>query len=143
FASWMGGDRDGNPNVTAKVTREVLLLARWVAADLFLRDIDGLIAALSMQNASDELLRQSGESAEPYRALLKGLRERLQATRDWANAAIEHDQPPSPAVLHDNRDLREPLELCYHSLHACGMGMIADGTLLDVLRRVAVFGLFL
>ncbi len=143
FASWMGGDRDGNPNVTAKVTREVLLLARWVAADLFLRDIDGLIAALSMQNASDELLRQSGESAEPYRALLKGLRERLQATRDWANAAIEHDQPPSPAVLQDNRDLREPLELCYHSLHACGMGMIADGTLLDVMRRVAVFGLFL
>ncbi|MFG3451271.1 phosphoenolpyruvate carboxylase [Stutzerimonas stutzeri] len=143
FASWMGGDRDGNPNVTAKVTREVLLLARWVAADLFLRDIDGLIAALSMQNASDELLRQSGESAEPYRALLKGLRERLQATRDWASAAIEHDQPSSPAVLHDNRDLREPLELCYHSLHACGMGMIADGTLFDVIRRVAVFGLFL
>ncbi|WP_034000500.1 phosphoenolpyruvate carboxylase, partial [Pseudomonas paraeruginosa] len=44
FASWMGGDRDGNPNVTAGVTREVLLLARWMAADLYLRDIDRLAA---------------------------------------------------------------------------------------------------
>jgi len=140
FASWMGGDRDGNPNVTAKVTREVLTLARWMAADLFLRDIEGLITALSMQTASEELLRHSGESAEPYRELLKWLRGRLQATRDWAGCP---DQPASPAVLQDTRELREPLELCYHSLHACGMGVIADGALLDTLRRVAAFGLFL
>ena len=46
-------------------------------------------------------------------------------------------------VLLNNRDLCEPLELCYHSLHACGMGMIADGDLLDTLRRAAAFGLFL
>ena len=143
LASWMGGDRDGNPNVTAKVSREVLLLARWVAADLFLRDVEGLITALSMQTASDDLLRHTGESAEPYRALLKNLRERLQATRDWASAAVERDQPAPPAVLQDNRELREPLELCYRSLHACGMGVIADGALLDSLRRVAAFGLFL
>lgn len=143
FASWMGGDRDGNPNVTAKVTREVLLLARWMAADLFLRDIEGLIAALSMQTASDELLRHSGESAEPYRALLKGLRGRLLATREWARSAVEHDQPAPRAVLQENRELREPLELCYRSLHASGMGVIADGALLDTLRRVAAFGLFL
>tara|TARA_Y100000780_G_scaffold228151_1_gene245240 strand:- start:5240 stop:7876 length:2637 start_codon:yes stop_codon:yes gene_type:complete len=143
FASWMGGDRDGNPNVTAKVTREVLLLARWVAADLFLRDIDGLITVLSMQTASDELLSRSGQSAEPYRALLKTLRERLQATRDWASVAIEHDLSAPADVLLDNRDLCEPLELCYHSLHACGMGMIADGDLLDTLRRATAFGLFL
>ncbi|MBD1156539.1 phosphoenolpyruvate carboxylase, partial [Pelagibacterales bacterium SAG-MED16] len=35
FGSWMGGDRDGNPNVTAKVTKEVILLSRWEAAKLY------------------------------------------------------------------------------------------------------------
>ncbi|MGA6096547.1 phosphoenolpyruvate carboxylase [Stutzerimonas marianensis] len=143
FASWMGGDRDGNPNVTAAVTREVLLLARGVAADLFLRDLDGLIAALSMQAATDELIAQSGASAEPYRALLKRLRDRLQITRDWARQAVRQDLPAPSDVLEHNRELREPLELCYRSLHACGMGVIADGALLDTLRRAAAFGLFL
>src|SRR5690606_41386695 len=50
FASWMGGDRDGNPNVTAAVTREVLLLARWMAADLYLRDVDSLAAELDRKS---------------------------------------------------------------------------------------------
>ncbi|MEO4049044.1 phosphoenolpyruvate carboxylase [Pseudomonas sp. CAU 1711] len=143
FASWMGGDRDGNPNVTAEVTREVLLLARWMAADLYLRDVDRLAAELSMQQASDELRLRVGVHPEPYRAVLKQLRERLRATRAWAEAALHGEASPGPEVLHDNRELLEPLELCYHSLHACGMGVIAEGELLDCLRRVACFGLFL
>jgi phosphoenolpyruvate carboxylase len=143
FASWMGGDRDGNPNVTAAVTREVLLLARWMAADLFLRDIDDLAAELSMQQASPALREQAGDSAEPYRALLKQLRDRLRATRAWAHASLAATQPASAAVLVDNRELIAPLELCYHSLHECGMGVIADGPLLDCLRRAVTFGLFL
>nr|WP_314617414.1 phosphoenolpyruvate carboxylase [uncultured Pseudomonas sp.] len=143
FASWMGGDRDGNPNVTAAVTREVLLLARWMAADLFLRDIDALAAELSMQQASSALREQVGDSAEPYRALLKHLRDRLRATRAWAHSSLASSQPASADVLVDNRDLIAPLELCYHSLHECGMGVIADGPLLDTLRRAVTFGLFL
>ncbi|NMY53161.1 Phosphoenolpyruvate carboxylase, type 1 [Pseudomonas peli] len=143
FASWMGGDRDGNPNVTASITREVLLLARWMAADLYLRDVDNLAADLSMQKASPALLARVGESAEPYRSLLKQLRERLRATRSWAQAALHEHVPTSAAVLQDNRELLEPLTLCYQSLHECGMGVIADGPLLDCLRRAATFGLFL
>ena len=143
FASWMGGDRDGNPNVTAKITREVLLLARWMAADLYLRDIDSLAAELSMQRANDELRARAGDSAEPYRAVLKQLRERLRATRTWAHESLAGPVSPAPQVLHDNADLREPLLLCYRSLHDCGMGVIADGPLLDFLRRVSTFGLFL
>ncbi|EKT4481078.1 phosphoenolpyruvate carboxylase [Pseudomonas putida] len=143
FASWMGGDRDGNPNVTAAVTREVLLLARWMAADLFLRDIDALAAELSMQQASDALRERVGDSAEPYRAVLKQLRDRLRATRAWAHSALTSSQPASAEVLVDNRDLIAPLELCYQSLHECGMGVIAEGPLLDCLRRAVTFGLFL
>ncbi|MCG8910179.1 phosphoenolpyruvate carboxylase [Pseudomonas sp. DP-17] len=143
FASWMGGDRDGNPNVTAAITREVLLLARWMAADLYLRDVDSLAAELSMQQASDELRAEVGDVAEPYRALLKQLRERLRATRAWAERAIHTGEEPGAEVLQDNRELLEPLQLCYRSLQACGMGVIADGDLLDTLRRAATFGLFL
>jgi phosphoenolpyruvate carboxylase len=143
FASWMGGDRDGNPNVTASVTREVLLLARWMAADLFLRDVDQLAAELSMQQASDALRAQAGDTAEPYRAVLKKLRERLRATRNWAHASLAHTQPASDEVLDNNRELFEPLHLCFQSLHECGMGVIADGPLLDCLRRAVTFGLFL
>ncbi|MBB3101979.1 phosphoenolpyruvate carboxylase [Azomonas macrocytogenes] len=143
FASWMGGDRDGNPNVTATVTRDVLLLGRHEAASLYLREIDELIGGLSMQAATPELLALSGDHPEPYRVLLKQLRERLLTTRDWAVAALHQALPAPAAVLQRREELFEPLELCYRSLHACGMGLIADGALLDCLRRVAVFGLFL
>lgn len=143
FASWMGGDRDGNPNVTAAVTREVLLLARWMAADLFLRDVDHLAGELSMQQASDALRARSENSPEPYRSVLKQLRERLKATRHWAQAALKGPEPVDADVLQDNRELLEPLLLCFDSLHACGMGVIADGPLLDCIRRAVTFGLFL
>lgn len=125
FASWMGGDRDGNPNVTAAVTREVLLLARWMAADLYLRDVDQLAADLSMQQANAALRTLAGDSAEPYRAVLKQLRERLRATRNWAQASLSGSVPATAQVLQNNRELLDPLELCYESLHECGMGVIA------------------
>ncbi|TVP89953.1 MAG: phosphoenolpyruvate carboxylase [Pseudomonadaceae bacterium] len=141
IASWMGGDRDGNPNVTAPVTREVLLLGRWMAADLYLRDIEQLTRELSMQAASPELLAQTGEVDEPYRELLKGLRQRLLVTRDWAAAAVQGPTAEPEALLRTADELRAPLQLCQASLLACGMQQIAEGPLLDTLRRVNAFGL--
>lgn len=141
IASWMGGDRDGNPNVTAPVTREVLLLGRWMAADLYLRDIEQLISQLSMQQATDELLALSGPSFEPYRVILKQLRARLLATRDWAQAALDAELEPPTEVLQNLEQLRQPLLLCHASLLACGMQRIANAALLDTLRRVSAFGL--
>ena len=59
FGSWMGGDRDGNPNVTAKVTQQVAYLARWIAADLYLKEVDALAFELSMASCNDELFRHT------------------------------------------------------------------------------------
>jgi phosphoenolpyruvate carboxylase len=70
FGSWMGGDRDGNPNVTPAVTEEVCLLARWQAAELYHREIARLHDELSMIHASPELAARVGNAHEPYRALL-------------------------------------------------------------------------
>ncbi|WP_299728354.1 phosphoenolpyruvate carboxylase [uncultured Endozoicomonas sp.] len=147
FSSWMGGDRDGNPFVTSEVTREVLLLSRWMAADLYLRDLKPLISELSMNDCSDELRELAGDSLEPYWEVLKDLREKLKHTRQWCERALARhgsaNELPTAGVLFDNDDLIKPLRLCYESLHSCGLGIIADGPLLDVLRRAHCFGLTL
>lgn len=145
FCSWMGGDRDGNPNVTARVTEEVLYLARWMAADLYLRDVDQLLHELSMWRCNDELRARVGSTSEPYRVLLRRLRKRLRITQSWLEDQLEgkHYKQPPEEVLSSNDDLKEPLMLCYRSLNECGMDTIADGPLLDTLRRVSCFGLHL
>ncbi len=141
FSSWMGGDRDGNPFVTAKVTKEVLLLSRWMAADMYLRDLKPLIGELSMSQCSDELRAEVGDCREPYRVILKKLRERLRQTRSWCERKLVDDS--ALAILKDQDELLKPLKLCYSSLHQCGLGVIADGPLLDMLRRAHCFGLTL
>ncbi|GAA5215332.1 phosphoenolpyruvate carboxylase [Corallincola platygyrae] len=141
FASWMGGDRDGNPFVTAKVTREVLLLARWKVADLYIRDLGPLIGELSMSRCSDELADFTNGAKEPYRHALKRLRDHLLATRDGIEAILDGRSIAVCPLIRSVDDIREPLQLCYDSLHACGMGVVADGALLDTLRRVDCFGI--
>ncbi|MBM34768.1 MULTISPECIES: phosphoenolpyruvate carboxylase [unclassified Arsukibacterium] len=144
FSSWMGGDRDGNPFVTAKVTRQVLLLSRWKAADLFAADLDNLSSELSMSQANDALRAAAGEASEPYRLVLNQLQSGLLRSRDWLTEALKHDrlQRPDNLIWH-NKQLLQPLLLCYQSLLDCGMAVIANGRLLDTIRRAYAFGLTL
>ncbi|WP_392565855.1 phosphoenolpyruvate carboxylase [Utexia brackfieldae] len=144
FTSWMGGDRDGNPNVTAKVTARVMLQARLKAVELFLKDIQLLIKEISMATCTPEVLAliEDKESPEPYRTLLKSLRARLVKTHDYLIALINEEKVIKPKeVLLNNEALWTPLYICYNSLIACGMSIIAHGPLLDTLRRVRSFGL--
>ena len=131
------------------------MLARWMAADLFLKDIGKLRHELSMERASDELREMVGGSKEPYRELLRRVRTRLQDTRAWAQECLDNNRNqeqqnhlehnwsvPDSAYIHD-KDLREALMICDRSLRACGMDEIADGCLRNTLRRLSCFGLTL
>ncbi|HIF9501765.1 TPA: phosphoenolpyruvate carboxylase [Photobacterium damselae] len=143
FSSWMGGDRDGNPFVTSQVTREVLLLSRWKAADLYLKDIQELVSELSMVKCNDQVRALAGDEHEPYRAILKNLRSQLTHTRDILDAQIKGQSVALLPIISDESQLWDPLYACYQSLHECGMGIIADGLLLDTLRRIKCFGIHL
>ena len=81
FGSWMGGDRDGNPFVTAKTTKEVILLSRWMAANLYEKELTKLIQDLSMHECSNILKKKVGKTFEPYRVFLRPIRNKMQTTQ--------------------------------------------------------------
>jgi phosphoenolpyruvate carboxylase len=143
FASWMGGDRDGNPNVTHKITQEVLWLSRWKAADLYLRDIEALRWELSLQECSDELRQVLGcNHAEPYREALRDIRDRLKATRNWLAQKLQgNDVVDDARVITSKDEILAPLLLCHRSLMACNLAEIANAQLLDFIHRVNCFGI--
>ena len=147
FGSWIGGDRDGNATVTPEVTRQATWLARWQAADLYLKEIAALRSELSLSasHASDELRARVGTAHEPYRVLLAEVRDRLEATRDLAEEALAESEPKLTGIAPylAAAELAEPLELCFRSLMATGNEVIAAGRLTDILRRVETFGVTL
>ena len=60
FGSWMGGDRDGNPNVTSQTTRDVCLVARLEAANAYFHVVESLMFDLSVWRCSPELKVSGG-----------------------------------------------------------------------------------
>ncbi len=147
FGTWIGGDRDGNPSITPEVTRQATWLARWQAADLYLKEVVALRRELSLSasHASGELLERVGTAREPYRTLLAEVRDRLAATRDLAEEALSDSERKLTGTVPylSAAELAEPLELCVRSLEATGNGVLAAGRLTDILRRIATFGVTL
>ena len=144
FCSWMGGDRDGNPNVTHDVTEKVIQIGRARAARFYQEDIDQLSADLSMHHASDELRNslENPNSVTPYRDLLEQLKERLARTRNWAKAKIDDRNAATPDDLVTSKEqVLAPLMLVHRSLVETGCEHIANGPLIDTIRRVHAFGI--
>eukprot|EP00283_Hemiselmis_rufescens_P000477 CAMPEP_0173470208 /NCGR_PEP_ID=MMETSP1357-20121228/77759_1 /TAXON_ID=77926 /ORGANISM="Hemiselmis rufescens, Strain PCC563" /LENGTH=970 /DNA_ID=CAMNT_0014438475 /DNA_START=30 /DNA_END=2942 /DNA_ORIENTATION=+ len=181
LGSWMGGDRDGNPFVTAELTRRVVHLSKWRAAQLYWGEVDKLLWDLSIASRGSEALQQklddiAGESnvagkatgapvikkvvsvaamhwqnahehsGEAYRQLLLHIRDRLTKTITYASdVAAGKPAPPMTGLLPytTTEQLASDVFIIYNSLHECGDGILAEGRLKDLLRRIHCFGLSL
>lgn len=158
FGTWIGGDRDGNPNVTPQVTLDVLLLQHEHGITDALDLVDELRGALSgsIRNtgATDELTgslerdlaalpgisprykRLNAE--EPYRLKATCVRQKLVNTRERLAAGTPHQ--PGRDYL-GNAELIRDLTLIQDSLRANRGGLVADGRLGTAIRTLSAFGL--
>jgi phosphoenolpyruvate carboxylase len=145
FGTWVGGDRDGHPLVTAEVTTATFQDLRHAALDALEVALDRLIDHLTLsgndqvapESLEDGIQRLSEETStspddalfreEPWRRFAYLIRKKLA------------QQPPDPCFKSSTK-LREELFLLASSLEAIGAGRIAQAEVLRVVRMVDVFG---
>lgn len=160
FGSWIGGDRDGNPNVTAAVTREILQLQNQNAVRISIALIDELISVLSNSTAlfgADQELLDSIDvdlknlpgldkrilelnAQEPYRLKLTCIKAKLINTGRRISASTHHEPGRDYATT---PELLAEFGLLENSLRNHSAALVADGALARVRRALAAFGLHL
>ena len=141
FGSWMGGDRDGNPNVTSKVTQEVILLSRWEAAKLYEKSLTKIIRSYSMKKCSKKIRYKVGDSFEPYRVFLRPLRDKMRLTHRSIEQYLINKKPLNKNnLLSSKEEILKPLRVVRESLEQNQNENIASGELLDLMRRAKCFG---
>ena len=142
FGSWMGGDRDGNPNVTSSITKEVILLSRWEAAKLYEKELTKLIRSFSMEKCSNKILKTTGKTFEPYRVFLRPLRDKMRLThRAIENHLVRKKPLDQNKILSSREEILKPLRVVRDSLESNQNENIASGELLDLMRRAKCFGI--
>jgi len=154
--SWIGGDRDGNPNVDAGVLRTALALHAKVVFEHYLAEVNALGRELGLSARLREvpaevhaLAERSGDASphrqdEPYRRALTGIYGRLAAT---AEALAQHAASPPPVSrgipYKDVEELAGELATISNALSAQGATLLARGRLRLLQRKVSVFGFHL
>ncbi len=157
FGSWIGGDRDGNPNITPEITKQAIVLQMGHAIRVTLEALDELRQALSVSTklagTSEPLLQSVARDLEllpeieprfkrinveePYRLKATAIRHRLLLTRDRHANGSAHE----PGRDYANTDeILNDLMLMYNSLLANRGELIAHGLLERTIRTVAAFG---
>ena len=142
FGSWMGGDRDGNPNVTADATKKVILLSRWEAAKLYEKSLTKIIRSYSMEKCSIKIQNKVGKSYEPYRVFLRPLRNKMRMThRAIEQHLVNKKHLDQTKLLSSREEILKPLRVVRESLEQNQNENIASGELLDLMRRAKCFGI--
>ena len=152
--SWIGGDRDGNPNVTADVVRLATASASYTALEHYFAEITALEEELSMSarlvTVSDQLAAladQCDEPAradEPYRRALRVIHARLTATAtEILDSQPEHELDLGLARYQSAAELQADLDIVDRSLRANGSAVLADDRLARLREAVRVFGFHL
>ena len=154
--SWIGGDRDGNPFVTADILREALRLQSAAVINHYLDEVHELGGELPLSELLVDItpeLRALAERSpdrspqridEPYRRALSGIYARLAATA----RALDHVEPVRHEIgqaepYANPGELRHELKVLATSLKLNGGARLAGGRLRRLLRAVQVFGFHL
>jgi phosphoenolpyruvate carboxylase len=152
--SWIGGDRDGNPNVTAGVVRLATASAAYTALAHYLSELTALEQELSMSSrlitvtpelaALADSCKEAARADEPYRRAVRVIRARLSAT----TAEILDREPENRLDLGlepyaSPAELRADLDTVDASLRANGSALLADDRLAQLREAMDVFGFHL
>ena len=164
FGSWIGGDRDGNPYVTAETTRYAACQQHKTIIQLYLRQLEPLIrtithsadfappsaAFLEKLEQDEALYAEHGHepirvwNPEMYRRKLIIMRARLEENLQCAKESLDGPRVPRSELAYaDDAEFVRDLELIRESLLSHGDRATADGELLDVLRLARTFGFYL
>lgn len=167
FGSWIGGDRDGNPNVTPEITAQTVRMHKALALAKYIERvahlIDLLTPSLTLVEVSPELRRSVERDEqcfgplvpmlrerfpdEPYRLKLSFMLRRLRAAQAangirWTGGALDSDDSSGPPYEEAGELLRD-LEVMAESLRRNRGGRIAGEELQNLIWQVKVFGFHL
>ena len=145
YRTWIGGDRDGNPNVTAKVTGRTLAMMREAARELWDAELERLRHVLSVSTRRADLGTEIHDAIDRDGAwigedthLEQRRNEPIRVRPSQMRARIARDE------TYNGRSLLEDLLVIRRALHHAGLSKVAEeGMLSDAIVRARVFGLHL
>ncbi|WP_339854349.1 phosphoenolpyruvate carboxylase [uncultured Nisaea sp.] len=168
IGSWIGGDRDGNPFVTAAVVERTLQMQSERVLGFYLSELEKLEDELSLSlrivSVSEELSALADKAAdvsqhtvlEPYRRALSGIGSRVAATLEAVKEPLPTDILPAHGIppvgseersafvkYEDPEALRADLDIVHASLVAHGSRQLTEGRLRRLRRAVDCFGFHL